>query len=67
MAEIQAGRLYRSKEAKELLSIGNTKFWALTGTGQLEARRIGKAVVIPGSVLTEFVAGLPKVTVRAEK
>jgi hypothetical protein len=52
--------VYRPAEAQAALGIKNTKFWALVKEGQLEARKIGNATVVPAESLHRFVANLPK-------
>jgi excisionase family DNA binding protein len=49
-------RLFRVKEASDLLAIGHTKTWELIGAGELRTIRIGeRGVRIPESEISRFV------------
>lgn len=52
--------LYRPAEVQEALGIKASMFFELVKTGRLEARKLGRATVIPAESLLRFVANLPK-------
>ena len=48
---------YSIADACRVSSIGRTKLYALIGTGQLEARRIGGRTLIPAASLRRLING----------
>ena len=52
--------LYRPAEVQEVLGIKASMFFELVKNGQLEARKLGRATVVPAESLHRFVANLPK-------
>ena len=52
--------LYRPREVMNILGIGSTKFWGLVKNQKLEARKIGRATVIPAESVRAFIDSLPK-------
>lgn len=52
--------LYRPAEVQEVLGIKASMFFELVKNGQLEARKLGRATVVPVESLQCFVANLPK-------
>lgn len=48
---------YSIADACRVSSIGRTKLYALIGTGQLEARRIGGRTLIPAASLRRLIEG----------
>ncbi len=58
-SEKQYKLCYRPAEAQKEIGVKNTKFWALVKEGRLETKKIGRATVVPGKSLKEFVENLP--------
>lgn len=57
---INPDKLYKSAEARALLACGNTKFWQLINAGELDARKMGRVVVITGSSIAALIERLPR-------
>jgi excisionase family DNA binding protein len=52
-------RLLPAKVARELIGIGNTKFYELLGTGKIRAVKLGARTLIPESEIERFRRELP--------
>lgn len=52
-------KLYRPREAQDILGCRNTKFWALVKAGAFETRKLGGSTVVPGHALRAFIQALP--------
>ncbi len=51
--------VYRPIQARRILGIGQTKFYALIRSGDLRVKKIGRATLIESAELRRFVAELP--------
>lgn len=51
--------LYLPKEARKLLSYGETRLYAEINSGRLRAIRNGRRLLIPASALIDFINGNP--------
>ncbi|GAA5266572.1 hypothetical protein ACOSOMT5_P3001 [Acidiphilium sp. MT5] len=58
--EINNAKLYTIREARVLLSIGNTMIWKLIGRGDLECLKLGSRALIPGRSIAALIDGLPR-------
>lgn len=55
---------YTKAEAQEAIGIRQTKLDELIAAGALDARKIGKRVIVTADSIRAYVAGLPKADVR---
>jgi hypothetical protein len=56
--------LYPKREACAEIGVGLTKLDELIATEQLDARKIGKKVVVTGASIDRYVESLPKAEIR---
>jgi hypothetical protein len=57
-------KLWPKREAYNQIGVGTTKGDELVATGQLDARKIGKKVVITDERLDRYAESLPKADIR---
>jgi excisionase family DNA binding protein len=58
---------YTPAEASEVLRVGRTKLYELTGQQKLKAVALGGKTLIPRAEVERFLESLPSIQFRAEK
>ncbi len=51
--------VHRPRQARAILGVGETKFWAIVKDGHLDVRKMGRCTLVTDESIRTFLANLP--------